>query len=104
MGLLDFLCNLFGIDDEDDIDENDQPKYTIKKSQISECEKYFYDILKKNFSKDYDIRPQVPLSSIIEKEKSFSREYQNELNRVIDFGIFNKETQEPLLLIEINDI
>lgn len=103
MGLLDFLCNLFGIDDEDDIDENDQPKYTIKKSQISECEKYFYDILKKNFSKDYDIRPQVPLSSIIEKEKSFSREYQNELNRVIDFGIFNKETQEPLLLIEIND-
>lgn len=103
MGLLDFLCNLFGIDDEDEDFEEDEPKYTIKKSQISECEKYFYDILKKHFANDFDIRPQVPLSSIIEKEKSFPREYQNELNRVIDFGIFNKETQEPLLLIEIND-
>ena len=104
MGLLDFLCRILGVDDDDEeVEEKDQPKYTIKKSQMSDCEKYFYDILTKHFSSDYDIRPQVPLSSIIEKEKSFSREYQNELNRVIDFGIFNRETSEPLLLIEIND-
>ena len=104
MGLLDFLCTIFGVDDYDEeVEEKEQPKYTIKKSQMSECEKYFYDILTKHFSSDYDIHPQVPLSSIVEKEKSFSREYQNELNRVIDFGIFNRETSEPLLLIEIND-
>ena len=103
MGFFDFLCDLFGIDDEEELEEKEQPKYTIKKSQISECEKYFYNILTKHFASTYDIRPQVPLSSIIIKEKSSPREYQNELNRVIDFGIFNRETQEPLLLIEIND-
>lgn len=103
MGFFDFLCDLFGIDDEEELEAKEKPKYTIKKSQISECEKYFYNVLIKHFESNYDIRPQVPLSSIIEKEKSFSREYQNELNRVIDFGIFNRETQEPLLLIEIND-
>lgn len=104
MCFLDFIGALFGWDkDDEEVEEKEQPKYTIKKSQMSECEKYFYDILTKHFSSDYDIRPQVPLSSIIEKEKSFSREYQNELNRVIDFGIFNRENSEPLLLIEIND-
>lgn len=104
MCFLDFIGALFGWNkDDEELEEKEQPKYTIKKSQMSECEKYFYDILTIHFSSDYDIRPQVPLSSIIEKEKSFSREYQNELNRVIDFGIFNRETSEPLLLIEIND-
>lgn len=105
MGILDFLCRLFGIEDDEDLEEEQPttPKYKVKQSQITECEKYFYNVLTKHFSNKYDIRPQVPLSSIIEKEKSFSNEYQNELNRVIDFGIFNKETQTPLLLIEIND-
>ena len=104
MGFLDFLCRLFGIEDEEDFEEEKkQSKYTIKKSQMSECEKYFYNVLTKHFASTYDIRPQIPLSSIIVKEKRFSKEYQNELNRVIDFGIFNRETQEPLLLIEIND-
>ena len=104
MCFLDFISALFGLDkDDEELEGKEQPKYTIKKSQMSECEKYFYDILTKHFSSDYDIRPQVPLSSIIEKEKSFSREYQNELNRIIDFGLFDKQTTTPLLLIEIND-
>ena len=105
MCLLDFIGWLFGWDKEveEEIEETPKAKYTIKKSQMSEIEKYFYNVLTKHFSSTYDIRPQVPLSSIIVKEKSFPREYQNELNRVIDFGIFNRETQEPLLLIEIND-
>lgn len=105
MGLLDFLFNLFCPDDnlEQNTNEEQKPNYKIKQSQITECEKYFYDIFKKHFSNNYDVRPQIPLSSIIEKEKNFSREYQNELYRVIDFGIFDKNTLRPLLLIEIND-
>lgn len=105
MCILDFISWLFGWDKEveEEIEETPKAKYTIKKSQMSEIEKYFYNFLTKHFASTYDIRPQVPLSSIIEKEKNFPREYQNELNRVIDFGIFNRETQEPLLLIEIND-
>lgn len=80
-----------------------QPKYNLKKKTITDNEKYFLDIIRKHFSKQYEIRPQVPLSNIIEKTKTFPREYQNELNRIIDIGIFDKDTTEPLLLIEIND-
>ena len=77
--------------------------YTKKESILTECEKYFYDILIKNYKDKYTIIPQVSLSAIIKKEKKFENEYQNELNRIIDFGIFDKTNLRPLLLIEIND-
>ncbi len=80
-----------------------QTKYTKKESLTTECENKFYKILKDNFSEKYEIHPQVPLSSIIEKQKNFNKQYQNELYRVIDFGIFSKDSLKPLLLIEIND-
>lgn len=81
----------------------EKTKYHIKAKTITDNEKYFLNIIKKHFGKDYDIRFQVPLSSIIEKDKEFEKEYQNELNRIIDIGIFDKNTSYPLLLIEIND-
>lgn len=95
------MINSYGKIENISIDNNS--KYHIKATTITENEKYFLEIIKKHFGKDYDIRPQVPLSSIIEKEKDFENQYQNELYRVIDIGIFNKETTTPLLLIEIND-
>ena len=49
MGFFDFLCDLFGIGDDEELEGKERPKYTIKKSQMSECEKYFYDILYKTF-------------------------------------------------------
>lgn len=79
-----------------------QTKYQSKQL-MSEYEKYFYEILSKNLAQDYIIMPQVNLASIIEKIKDFPKQYQNELYRNIDFGIFNKTTMKPLLLIEIND-
>ena len=79
-----------------------QTKYQSKQL-MSEYEKYFYEILSKNFAQDYIITPQVNLASIIEKIKDFPKQYQNELYRNIDFGIFDKTTMKPLLLIEIND-
>lgn len=78
-------------------------KYKLKTKTITSNEQYFLDIIKKHFSNNYEIRPQVPLSSIIEKNKEHNWEYQNELNRIIDFGLFDKQTTTPLLLIEIND-
>jgi len=78
-------------------------KYHIKEKTITNNEKYFLDIIKKHFNDEYEIRVQVPLSSIIEKEKEFEGQYQNELNRIIDIGIFDKNTSYPLLLIEVND-
>lgn len=83
--------------------ENNQCKYKLKTTTITANEQYFLDIIKKHFSSNYEIRPQVPLSSIIEKNKEHDWEYQNELNRIIDFGLFDKQTTTPLLLIEIND-
>lgn len=104
--ILDFL---FGVTD-DEVDEetlsqnqNKQEHKYEKKKIMSEYEKYFYDILTENFSRKYFIMPQVNLASIINKEKNFPTEYQNELYRNIDFGIFDKNTMEVKLLIEIND-
>ena len=85
------------------IQEQTNKKYTKKESLLTDCEKYFYSVLNKNFNDNFNIIPQVPLSAIISKEKEYKNEYQNELNRIIDFGIFSKTGFKPLLLIEIND-
>ena len=83
--------------------ENNQEatKYQKKDSLISNYEKYFYDILEQNFGYEYKVQTQVNLASIITKIDNCK--YQNELYRNIDFGIFDKNTLKPLLLIEIND-
>lgn len=82
--------------------QSSQVKYQSKQL-MSEYEKYFYEILSKNFAQHYIIMPQVNLASIIEKIKDFPKQYQNELYRNIDFGVFDKNSMKPLLLIEIND-
>lgn len=73
------------------------------KQLMSEYEKYFFNILTENFSDTYLIMPQVNLATIINKIKDYPKQYQNELYRNIDFGIFDKQNMQPLLLIEVND-
>lgn len=73
------------------------------KSLLTNYEKYFYDIINGEFSNTYYIMPQVNLASIVKKIKEFPTQYQNELYRNIDIGIFDKTDMTPLLLIEIND-
>ncbi len=80
----------------------------IKKSYSSkplmtECEVYFYKIIHKHYNEKYLVMPQVPLISIINKQKQYEWEYQNELFRTIDFGLINRTTLKCDLLIEIND-
>lgn len=73
-----------------------------KKQLMTKYERYFYDILielKSEF--DIEIMPQLNLASIINKEGNYK--YRNELFRNIDFGIFSKDYNELILLIEIND-
>ena len=81
--------------------ESEQTIYQQKESLITSYEKYFYDILEDNFGDKYKIQTQVNLASIVKKVSS--SKYQNELFRNIDFGIFEKTTLKPLLMIEIND-
>lgn len=71
--------------------------YEIK-NFLSPSEFVFYHKLI-NVNKDFIIIPQVPLASIVKKVNA---KYQNELNRIIDFGIFDKNFN-LLLLIELND-
>ena len=52
-------------------------------------------------SKKYKLQTQVNLASIV--DKNFYSKYRNELFRNIDFGIFDKKTLKPLLMIELND-
>lgn len=73
------------------------------KSLLTNYEKYFYDTISNEFSNMYYIMPQVNLASIVNKFKDFPTQYQNELYRNIDIGIFDKTSMTPLLLIEIND-
>lgn len=75
----------------------------VSKKLVTDCEKYFFEIINDNFGEHYRVIPQVPLSSVVNKIKDFDKQYQGELYRTIDFGIFDKTTFEPLLMIEIND-
>ena len=88
---------------DDDIDENESERttYQQKDSLITNYEKYFYNILEETLGNEYKIQTQVNLASIVKKVDN--SKYQNELFRNIDFGIFEKSTLKPLLMIEIND-
>ena len=73
-----------------------------KKQLMTKYERYFYDVLiELKDELNIEVMPQVNLGTIVNK-KSNNR-WQNELFRNIDFGIFTREYEELLLLIEIND-
>ena len=86
------------IDKLDDNKYNSLPSYYEIKPFLTQSEYVFYQKLL-NLSGDYIVIPQIPLSSIIKKVNG---KYQYELNRVIDFGLFDKNFN-LLLLIELND-
>lgn len=73
------------------------------KGLLTNYEKYFFDIINEEFKDSYYIMPQVNLASVVNKIKDFPTQYQNELYRNIDIGVFEKNDMTPLLLIEIND-
>lgn len=89
--------------DSNDIVSNISNNQYSSKNLVTDYEKYFLNVIDENFGADYRIIPQVPLSSIVDKNRTYSKQYQSELYRTIDIGIFNKKTFEPLLMIEIND-
>lgn len=75
-----------------------EPIYYEAKSYLTPNEYVFYHKLI-NVSNDYIVIPQIPLASIVKK---INGRYRSELNRIIDFGIFDKNFN-LLLLIELND-
>lgn len=73
-----------------------------QKNIMTEYETYFYNIFKQLEDElNIIVQPQIPLSAIVQR-KNNSR-IPNELFRIIDFGIFSRDYNELILLIEIND-
>lgn len=74
--------------------------YSSKDSLMTDCEKSYFEVIKKLVEPSYTIQPQINLASVIDKDTH--ARYRNELFRNIDFGIFDKN-YKLLVLIEIND-
>lgn len=88
-----------GIINEEAVQNKNEPLYS-KKALMTKCEKDFYNKLL-DLKNDYEIMPQVNLATIIKRlDKT---KYHNELFRNVDFGIFSKNYEELVLLIELND-
>lgn len=76
-------------------------KYERKQVILSRPEYNFLLTLRQIKPEKYEVIPQVALNSVIEKKTNTS--YRNELFRVCDYCFVDKETFEPLLLVELND-
>ena len=84
----------------EEIKLRDSQKQTYHaKDMLTECEKQFLTRLNNIFKDKYIIQPQIPLRMIIDKD---GNSFAGELNRYIDFGIFD-HNYKLLVLIELND-
>lgn len=99
--IIRWLCKIFNIEIDDDINETKVKKEIkyIKREFMSSYELKFYQMLLE-LNNEYNIVPQVNLGTVITK---IDNGYRNELFKNIDFGIFDKDFKNLLLLIEIND-
>ncbi len=76
-------------------------KYERKSTMLTKPE-YNFLLLLRGISPDkYEVVPQVALANVIDKKTNTS--YRNELFRVCDYCFVDRETFEPLLLVELND-
>ena len=80
--------------------DKEENSYSSKKL-MTECETKFYQKLIKIFSDEYVVQAQIPLNAVVNKDNR--KKYANELNRMIDFALFDMKTMEPVVLIELND-
>ncbi len=79
---------------------NPNKLYVRKNPVLSIYEKKFFKLMREKLGNKFIITPQVNLQSIIETPLSYGR--NEELFRNIDFGIFDTEMYNPILLIEVN--
>lgn len=77
------------------------PEYRRKSRMMTAPETDAFMLLRELFGEKYEIFPQTALHTVIDKLTQNS--YRNELFRVVDFAIADKNTFAPLILIELND-
>ena len=76
-------------------------KYERKGTMLTRPEYNFLLTLRSISPDKYEVVPQVALVNVIDKKTNAS--YRNELFRVCDYCFVDRETFEPLLLVELND-
>lgn len=76
-------------------------RYERKRNMLTRPEYNFLQLLRQIEPEKYDVVPQVALVNVIDKKTNAS--YRNELFRVCDYCFVDRETYEPLLLVELND-
>ncbi len=76
-------------------------KYERKLNMISRPEYNFLLTLRQISPEKYEVVPQVALLSVVDKKTNTS--YRNELFRICDYCFVDRDTFEPLLLVELND-
>lgn len=76
-------------------------KYERKSALVSRPEYEFLQVLRQVAPDKYEVLPQVALMSVIDKRTN--AQYRNELFRVCDYCFVDRDTFEPLLLVELND-
>lgn len=81
--------------------EKEKPRYAVKRTYLSAAERNFLQLLRGIRPDDYEVIPQVALATVI--DKLTMNAYRNELFRIVDFLFVDRDTFEPLLLVELND-
>lgn len=76
-------------------------RYARKPTIVSRAEHEFLQLLRQISPDKYEVVPQVALLSVIEKKTNTA--YRNELFRICDYCFVDRDTFEPLLLVELND-
>lgn len=76
-------------------------KYERKANMLTKPEYDFLHVLRGISPEKYEVVPQVALVNVIDKKTNTS--YRNELFRVCDYCFVDRNTFEPLLLVELND-
>lgn len=76
-------------------------RYAKKPTLVSRPEYEFLQMLRQISPDKYEVVPQVALVSVIDKRTNTA--YRNELFRICDYCFVDRDTFEPLLLVELND-
>lgn len=76
-------------------------KYARKGALVTRAEYDFLQVLRQIEPNKYEVVPQVALLNVIDKKTNTS--YRGELFRVCDYCFCDRDTFEPLLLVELND-
>lgn len=76
-------------------------RYERKRAMLTRPEYNFLLKLREVAPSKYEVVPQVALASVIDKLTNTS--FRNELFRVCDYCFVDRDTFEPLLIVELND-